>query len=203
MSECILRGPCAPLLQDNIDTDLIIPSSCIRSVSKYGHGDALFAPLRYHPDKTPNEAFILNQPPYNRAVFLVAGRNFGCGSSREFAVWALRDFGIKAIFAESFGTIFRENCLENGLYPVCLNPRDQARLASITNKEEVVFNTEALQLHFAGQCLTVNVNGQLKNPEARRDAMTVSRGYAKWRNRDENNRPWLYQRDQDVGRRSG
>lgn len=192
MTECVLRGPCAPLLQNNVDTDLIIPSSYIRSVSKNGHGDALFAPLRYHRDKTPNEAFILNQPPYNRAVFLVAGRNFGCGSSREFAVWALQDFGIKAIFAESFGTIFRENCLENGLYPVCLVPRDLALLASINNNEEVAFDIESLQLQFAGQRIKVSVSSQLRTPDARSGAMIVSTAYTNWRNKDKHSRPWLY-----------
>ena len=111
------RGIAAPLLRDNVDTDAIIPSQQMRRVSKRGLGAGLFANWRYADvgARLPNPSFVLNQPAYAGASILLSGDNFGCGSSREHAVWALRDFGIRAIFAPSFGAIFRKNCTANGL----------------------------------------------------------------------------------------
>ena len=103
--------------QDNIDTDQIIPSREMRKVSKKGLGIGLFAGWRYlYEDKQkvgPNPEFVLNRPAYANATILLGGRNFGCGSSREHAVWALRDYGIQVVLAESFGRIFRNNCARN------------------------------------------------------------------------------------------
>ena len=115
-------GIAAPLIQLNIDTDAIIPSREIKSVSKKGLEDGLFAEWRYlslKPRKE-NPAFILNQEPYRRASFILTGENFGCGSSREHAVWALYQWGIRAIVAPSFGSIFYNNCIQNGILPVLL-----------------------------------------------------------------------------------
>ena len=111
------RGIAAPLLQPNIDTDAIIPSREFRRVSKQGLGEALFAGWRYRSadGREPVDDFVLNQPQYRGASILLAGNNFGCGSSREYAVWALKDFGIKVILAPSFGSIFFNNCGLNGL----------------------------------------------------------------------------------------
>ena len=113
------RGIAAPLLRDNVDTDAIIPSRHMRRVSKRGLGAGLFANWRYADvgARLPNSQFVLNQPAYSGASILLSGDNFGCGSSREHAVWALRDFGFRAIFAPSFGAIFRKNCIANGLLP--------------------------------------------------------------------------------------
>ncbi len=110
----------APLLRINIDTDAIIPSREMKRVSKDGLADGLFAGWRYlNPaSREPNPDFILNQPPYDQAKILVAGRNFGCGSSREHAVWALKEWGFRAIIAPSFGSIFQLNCIRNGLLPL-------------------------------------------------------------------------------------
>ena len=117
-------GIAAPLIQLNIDTDAIIPSREIKSVSKKGLEDGLFAEWRYLSLKTrkENPEFILNQEPYRRASLLLAGENFGCGSSREHAAWALYQWGIRVIVAPSFGSIFYNNCIQNGILPVVLGP---------------------------------------------------------------------------------
>ena len=115
---------------DNIDTDQIIPTEYLKSIKKFGFGDFLFDGWRYHDianintptsSRSLNQDFILNQAPFNEAKIIITGKNFGCGSSREHAVWALRDFGIEAVIAESFGDIFYNNCFKNGVLPIALN----------------------------------------------------------------------------------
>ena len=123
-------GIAAPLLRGNIDTDAIIPSREMKRVSKDGLGEGLFANWRYRDvaAREENPDFILNREPYRRASILLGGPNFGCGSSREHAVWALADFGIRAVVAPSFGSIFYGNCVRNGILPLRL---DEAVLAAI------------------------------------------------------------------------
>ena len=120
-----LTGLAAPILRDNVDTDTIIPSREMRSTGRTGLAEGLFAPWRYSDvdARTPNPDFALNQPEYAGAQIIAAGANFGCGSSREHAVWALAEYGIKSIIAESFAPIFRGNCIRNFILPVAL-PRD-------------------------------------------------------------------------------
>tara|TARA_R110002110_G_scaffold415765_3_gene655254 strand:- start:15019 stop:15639 length:621 start_codon:yes stop_codon:yes gene_type:complete len=117
-----LTGVAAPLLRANVDTDAIIPSREMKRVSKHGLGDGLFAGWRYLPDtqRQPNPDFVLNQAGFERATILLSGPNFGCGSSREHAVWALKEYGIRAIIAPGFGSIFANNCVRNGLLPLVL-----------------------------------------------------------------------------------
>jgi len=125
------RGVAAPLLRPNIDTDAIIPSREMKRVSKVGLSEGLFAGWRYmeQTSRTLNPEFVLNQPEYEGTSILLAGSNFGCGSSREHAVWALKEYGIRAIIAPSFGTIFRNNCVRNGILPVVLDQVDVQALA--------------------------------------------------------------------------
>ncbi|HEY3655565.1 MAG TPA: 3-isopropylmalate dehydratase small subunit [Steroidobacteraceae bacterium] len=113
-----------PLLRDNIDTDAIIPSREIKEVTKVGLAGGLFAGWRYLEigGRVPNPAFVLNDPAFVGAKILLGGNNFGCGSSREHAVWALGEFGFRAVIAPSFSPIFRSNCVSNGLLPVELDP---------------------------------------------------------------------------------
>ena len=126
-----IEGVAAPLLRDNIDTDVIIPSREITSPSREGYGAKLFAPWRYHAPGGPENAdFVLNQGPCRQARILIAGANFGCGSSREMAVWALAQFGIRCVIAAGFGAIFRDNCIRNGLLPVELPAATVATLAA-------------------------------------------------------------------------
>jgi 3-isopropylmalate/(R)-2-methylmalate dehydratase small subunit len=118
-----ITGIAAPLLRANVDTDTIIPSSEIRSVAKTGLADSLFSSWRYLSAETRelNRAFVLNQAPFTNSSILLVGQNFGCGSSREHAVWALHDWGIRAIIGPGFGSIFKANCIRNGLLPVVLS----------------------------------------------------------------------------------
>ena len=122
----VVTGTVAPLGRPNVDTDQIIPSQFIKRIERTGFGEFAFYDWRYLPDGRPNPRFELNQPGYQGAKILVAGRNFGCGSSREHAVWALREYGFRAIIAPSFADIFQKNCFENGLVPVLL-PEERVR----------------------------------------------------------------------------
>src|SRR5450631_3947374 len=118
-----LTAIAAPLLRINIDTDAIIPSREMKKVSKVGLADGLFAGWRYRTpgSREENPDFVLNREPYRRARILLSGMNFGCGSSREHAVWALHEWGIRSIIAPSFGAIFHGNCVRNGILPVVLD----------------------------------------------------------------------------------
>ncbi len=116
----IHTGIAVPLDRDNVDTDQIIPKQFLKSIERTGFGKHLFFDWRYRPDGTPDPAFVLNDPRYARASILIAGKNFGCGSSREHAPWALADYGFRVIIAPSFADIFRNNCLKNGLLTVAL-----------------------------------------------------------------------------------
>lgn len=122
----------APLLRDNIDTDAIIPSREMKTVSKTGLADGLFAGWRYTAigGREPDPSFVLNQPTYAGARILLGGANFGCGSSREHAVWALHEYGIRVVIAPSFAPIFAANCIRNGLAPVRLPAGAVASLAA-------------------------------------------------------------------------
>lgn len=124
-------GIAAPLLRINVDTDAIIPSREMKRVSKEGLGEGLFANWRYSDPaaREENPEFVLNRQPYRAASILLSGVNFGCGSSREHAVWALKDFGIRAIVAPSFGSIFYGNCIRNGILPVRLPEEVVAAIA--------------------------------------------------------------------------
>jgi 3-isopropylmalate/(R)-2-methylmalate dehydratase small subunit len=127
----VLTAVTAPLLRANVDTDAIIPSREMKTVSKTGLADGLFAGWRYTRigGREPDPGFVLNRPDYAGTQVLLAGENFGCGSSREHAVWALLEFGIRAIIAQSFSPIFRMNCVRNGILPVCLPAATIAALA--------------------------------------------------------------------------
>lgn len=116
-----LTSIAAPLIRDNVDTDAIIPSREMKSVAKTGLADGLFAGWRYLEGRRPNPDFVLNQPAFTGAQILLGGANFGCGSSREHAAWALAEYGFRVIVALSFNPIFRANCVRNGIVPVELD----------------------------------------------------------------------------------
>lgn len=126
-----LRAVAAPILRANVDTDAIIPSREMKSVSKTGLADGLFAGWRYTAigGREPNPEFVLNQSAYAGTKILLGGENFGCGSSREHAVWALHEYGIRVVIAPSFSPIFRGNCVRNGILPVTLTAESVAQLA--------------------------------------------------------------------------
>ena len=162
-----LTGIAAPLPKANVDTDQIIPARFLKSIERTGFGKNLFANFRYNPDGTENPDFVLNQEPYRRAEVLVAFENFGCGSSREHAPWALLDYGIRCVIAPDFADIFHNNSFKNGVLPVklprevCEQLMEDARLggnARITvdlerevvvrpNGEEIPFRIDPLRRH--------------------------------------------------------
>ncbi|MFL1461016.1 3-isopropylmalate dehydratase small subunit [Roseococcus sp. DSY-14] len=125
-----VTGPAIPWLQPNTDTDLIIPIQDLLRPGREGLGERCFARLRYRADGTENPDFLCNQPPWRGAPILLAGENFGCGSSREGAVWALMGMGVRVVIAPSFGDIFFANCFQNGLLPVALPMEAVRRLAA-------------------------------------------------------------------------
>ena len=122
-----LTGIAAPLPLVNVDTDKIIPARHLKTIKRTGLGIHLFETLRYRDDGSERPEFVLNREPYRRAEILIAGENFGCGSSREHAPWALLDFGIRAVIAPSFADIFFNNCFKNGILPIVL-PQEQIEI---------------------------------------------------------------------------
>lgn len=123
-----LTGVAAPLRIINIDTDMIIPKQYLKTIKRTGLGKGLFSEMRYQDDGSLNPGFVLNKPAYQQAQILVAGDNFGCGSSREHAPWALLDFGIRCVISTSFADIFYNNCFKNGILPIVVSSAELEKL---------------------------------------------------------------------------
>ena len=184
-----LSSVVAPLLRDNIDTDTIIPSREMRSTGRTGLADGLFAPWRYVEGRAPDPAFALNQPAFANAKILASGANFGCGSSREHAVWALAEWGIRAIVAESFAPIFAGNCIRNGVLPVALGAQEIAEIAG----QQVTVDLPAQTI--AGHSFAIDSEAKamlVGGLDA--IALTLKRAdaIATWATRDRTVRPWVY-----------
>jgi 3-isopropylmalate/(R)-2-methylmalate dehydratase small subunit len=139
----------AALPVNNIDTDQIIPARFLKTIQKDGLGQNLFADWRYEADGTPRAGFVLNQPETAGAQILLAGDNFGCGSSREHAPWALADYGFRAVISTSFADIFRNNALKNGLLPVVVDPATHRQLCTLAAEDPDM----ELTIDLAGQTL--------------------------------------------------
>ncbi|MDO4435070.1 MAG: 3-isopropylmalate dehydratase small subunit [Cardiobacteriaceae bacterium] len=131
-------GIVVPLYRSNIDTDAILPKEYLKKINKIGFGEFLFDDWRYLPDRSPNPDFILNEKRFVGAKFLLAGGNFGCGSSREHAVWALDDYGIRCVIAPSFGDIFYSNCFKNGVLPALVSQEDADALCLLAEEAETL-----------------------------------------------------------------
>ena len=151
MTNSVITGIVATFDRDNIDTDQIIPTEYLKSIKKFGFGDFLFDGWRYldegrldmtAEDRSKNHDFILNKEPFTNAEILLARDNFGCGSSREHAVWALRDFGFKAVIASSFGDIFYNNCFKNSVLPIKLSKEEINHLFEISKSPSVNFQID-------------------------------------------------------------
>jgi 3-isopropylmalate/(R)-2-methylmalate dehydratase small subunit len=123
-----LDGVAAPLKMINVDTDMIIPKQYLKTIKRTGLGGGLFSEKRYRDDGSENPDFVLNKPAYRQAKILIAGDNFGCGSSREHAPWALLDFGIRCVISTSFGDIFYNNCFKNGILPIQVSDEELEKL---------------------------------------------------------------------------
>lgn len=198
-----ISGVAAPMMQINIDTDQIIPARYLGGTDAKGYGAHLFANARFDEQGAPNPAFVLNQAPFDTAQVLLADRNFGCGSSRERAPKALREFGIRCVIAPSFGGIFFNNCFRNGLLPVVL-PADQvAELAQAVSDSQ---GQRHISVDLVGQ--TVRLAGAdvvyaFNSPKTLRQMLldgvdeidqTLARRAViqAWRSQDRERRPWAY-----------
>ena len=198
-----VSGVAAAMLQINIDTDQIIPARYLGGTDAKGYGAHLFANARFLPDGQPNPAFILNQPPYGGAQLLLADRNFGCGSSRERAPKALREFGIRCVIAPSFGGIFFNNCFRNGLLPVVLPIEGVRQLAEHVESSR---GTAHIHVDLMQQTVTQAESGlhfQFEAPATLRQMLLhgvdeIDQTLARradidlWRAADRARRPWAY-----------
>lgn len=202
-----LQGTAAPLPKINVDTDAIIAVQHVYTLSKAGLGKYLFHRWRYAGDGSEMQDFVLNRKPFRDASILVARANFGCGSSREHAVWALADFGFRSIIAPSFASIFYENCIKNGILPVTLDEEIVEELLTMLDRDqtqEVTVDLRSCQVVFPDQSVhTFEID------EARRetllqglDPITVAAGHeediAAYQRRDRQARPWVWAQRIDL-----
>ena len=190
-----LTSIAAPLLRDNIDTDAIIPSREMKSTGKTGLAGGLFAGWRYldAAARTPNPDFVLNQPAYRHSSLLLGGANFGCGSSREHAVWALAEYGIRCIIAPSFAPIFHGNCIRNGIVPVVLPPEVIAPLAG----QQVHVDLAAQAVSAGDATFHFEIEGEakamlLEGLDAIDLTLKHREAIAAFHTRDRRERPWVY-----------
>jgi len=149
----------AYLSLQNIDTDMIIPKQFLKTIKRTGLGKSLFYEMRYDEQGKSIKDFTLNNEPYNKSKILLAGKNFGCGSSREHAPWALSDFGIKCVISSSFADIFYNNCFKNGILPVKIDEQSVLELAEYSKrKEEIDVNLEIQEIKFGNKSIKFDVD---------------------------------------------
>tara|TARA_B100000287_G_scaffold396241_1_gene411731 strand:- start:619 stop:1218 length:600 start_codon:yes stop_codon:yes gene_type:complete len=155
----ILKGIPAYLPMINVDTDMIIPKQFLKTIKRTGLGKSLFFEMRYDENGKKIENFILNKEPYNNSPILLTGKNFGCGSSREHAPWALLDFGIKCLIGPSFADIFYNNCFKNGMLPIVLSQDEIKEIAQYSErKESIEINLEEQKIIFGNKRLNFEID---------------------------------------------
>ena len=143
----------------NIDTDMIIPKQFLKTIKRTGLGKSLFYEMRYDENGKTNVDFVLNKEPYNKSKILIAGKNFGCGSSREHAPWALMDFGIKCVISASFADIFYNNCFKNGILPIKINDKIVVELAEYSKrKEEIEISLEKQEIKYGNKVVKFEID---------------------------------------------
>ena len=197
----ILKGIPANLSMMNIDTDMIIPKQFLKTIKRTGLGKNLFFEMRYKDDGKIIEEFILNKKPYDSSPILITGKNFGCGSSREHAPWALLDFGIKCIISPSFADIFYSNCFKNGMLPIILEEKKIEELVEYSkrkekieinlNKQEIIFGNKVIKFkidEFKKKCLLNGLDDIAMSLERSEKILS-------YENQIEKNKPWLSQYD--------
>lgn len=162
-----VSGQAAPLLAANVDTDVIMPKQFLKGIDRQGLDRGLFFDLRFLADGTPNPEFVLNQPAWQGASFLVVGANFGCGSSREHAVWGLQQMGIRALIGSRFAGIFYDNCQRNGVLLITLDEAQVQRIGRLVSQPEtaqISVDLEAQQIRLAdGEVIDFQIDGLRKN----------------------------------------
>ncbi|MGP1281544.1 MAG: 3-isopropylmalate dehydratase small subunit [Parasphingopyxis sp.] len=188
----------APMLRDNIDTDQIIPSREMTSTGKTGLADGLFAGQRYRTigGRDPDPDFVLNRPEYADTQILLGGKNFGCGSSREHAVWALAEYGIRTVIAESFAPIFAGNCVRNGVLPAALARADVESIAAADKPVTIDLPAQTIALA-DGRSWTFEIGEEakamlLEGLDAIDLTLKHSEDIATWQAADRKARPWIY-----------
>ena len=155
----ILKGIPANLPMMNVDTDMIIPKQFLKTIKRTGLGKSLFYEMRYDENGKKIREFVLNKEPYNNSSILLVGKNFGCGSSREHAPWALLDFGIKCVISSSFADIFYNNCFKNGMLPIVLNEKKIKELAQYSDrKENIEINLTKQEITFGNKRIKFEIN---------------------------------------------
>ena len=160
----ILKGIPANLSMINIDTDMIIPKQFLKTIKRTGLGKSLFFEMRYDDNGKEINEFILNKKPYNNSSILLTGKNFGCGSSREHAPWALLDFGIKCIISSSFADIFYNNCFKNGILPIVLDEKKIEELTHYSDrKENIEINLEKQKILFGNNEIKFEIDSFKKD----------------------------------------
>lgn len=196
------RGIAAPMPKANVDTDAIIAVQHVYTLKKSGLGRYLFHRWRYAPGGAENEDFVLNRAPFRQASVLVTQSNFGCGSSREHAVWALADFGIRCVIAPSFASILHENCIKNGILPLTLNEQYVEGLLAMLESEEckmVNIDLQACRVTFPdGSVHSFTLDGARRNALLQGlDPITLAERYvddiSAFQQRDRQVRPWVWQ----------
>jgi len=160
----ILKGIPANLPMINVDTDMIIPKQFLKTIKRTGLGKGLFFEMRYDENGKKIEQFILNKEPYNSSSILLVGKNFGCGSSREHAPWALLDFGIKCVISASFADIFYNNCFKNGMLPIILDEKKIQELVQYSErKENIEINLREQEIIFGNKRIKFEIDSFKKN----------------------------------------
>ena len=155
----ILKSIPANLPMINVDTDMIIPKQFLKTVKRTGLGKSLFFEMRYDENGNKIESFVLNNKPYDNSSILITGKNFGCGSSREHAPWALLDFGIKCVIAQSFADIFYNNCFKNGMLPIILNENEIEELTQYSKrKENIEINLNEQDISFGNKKIKFDID---------------------------------------------
>jgi 3-isopropylmalate/(R)-2-methylmalate dehydratase small subunit len=196
----VLKGVAAPLMLANVDTDAIIPMERLTRFNRGELGRWAFESLRYLPGGSENPQFLLNQPPWRGATILLAAENFGCGSSRETAVWALWELGVRCVIAPSFGDIFYGNCFENGMLPVCLPAAEVESIAAEVKgggREITVDLGERRLVTASGRMFAFEIaagrrNAMLAGLDSIGVTLTYAADIARFQARDRMQRPWLY-----------
>ena len=193
----ILKGIPANISMINIDTDMIIPKQFLKTIKRTGLGKSLFYEMRYDEKGKTIEDFILNKIPYKNSPILIAGKNFGCGSSREHAPWALLDFGIKCIISSSFADIFYNNCFKNGMLPIVLEEKNIQELIKYSErKDEIEINLENQAILFGNNKIEFEIDIFKKKCllEGLDDialSLEKSKKISYFENKQKENKPWI------------
>ena len=193
----ILKGIPASLPMINVDTDMIIPKQFLKTIKRTGLGKSLFYEMRYDDNGKKIENFVLNNKPYNNSSILITGKNFGCGSSREHAPWALLDFGIKCIISQSFADIFYNNCFKNGMLPIVLEENEIKELIQYSNrKESIEINLREQEITFGNKKINFKIDKFKKKCllDGLDDialSLEKSKKISSYENEMKNTKPWL------------